>query len=158
VIVFSLTAWFVVVFSARVAFLGNPIFTMLRDADDVLLERADQILMNGRSPATPSEVEFFSRFSRYVLIELVIVLLELTLLIYLCVSRTMLWLAVALLVKDVAMIVFSGVYAGTRDDPSLIGSLIRLPSWMVMLDRISALFSAAGFLVVFLHINGIVVS
>ena len=145
-----------VVYSLRVALWGNPLYLCLKRADPKLLERAEQVVLGSGITPTEDEALFVRTFGRLTLLELFLFLLEVGLLVYLWVQETVLWLTVSLFAKDLVLIALSAAVAQSRTQSGPFVSLLELPSWMVWVDRLSALVSGAGFLVLFLSVNRIV--
>jgi hypothetical protein len=144
----------VVVLSARVAIWGNPLYLLLERTDSHVLQKADQIALEKRPPDGDGEVAFLRSFSRLTLLELGVFVLELALLVTLWVRGTMPNLSVGLLFKNLLMVLVSaGMARGNTDDKGMFESLRALPPWLVLGDRLSALISAAGCLLLFLTVN-----
>ena len=151
----SIGLWCVVVCNLRVAFAGNPLYLHLVRANAEFLRGLDKVASGGRAAASEPEVRFLRRFSRLTLLELAVFVLEMSLLVYLWLSRTMEWLSFALLVKNLFLFALSAAMAPALMRESLFQSLVVLPSWLIRLDRLSALISGAGAFVLFLGVNGI---
>ena len=150
-------AWCVVIFSIRVAVFGNPIHLLVCRADPDVLSAAEEIARHGSAERVTDERVFvlLRRFSRLTLLELGVFLLEVGLLIFLLTSRILFWLSAALLAKNLFALGVSMYYA-RRQSPGtgLLESLRDLPRGVVLMDRVSSLVSAAGFVVVFLVVAG----
>ena len=67
----SIGLWCVVVFSSRVAFLGNPLYLHIVRTAPEALERLDELALAGASPTQQEDVEFMRRFMRLFWLELV---------------------------------------------------------------------------------------
>jgi hypothetical protein len=155
VLVLSIGLWCVVVCSLRVALFGNPLYRHVARADPDLLTGAERIATHANYSATDSEVRFLQRFSRLTLLELGVFLLEIGLLLYLWLSRTMEWLAFALLMKNLILMAVSAAIARAHSGEGIFESLLALPGWLIAADRVSAFVSGAGCLVLFLVVNNI---
>ncbi len=151
----SIGLWCVVVFSLRVVVWGNPLCVLLNQTDRRVLEGADQITRRNRAPADEREVEFLRQFSRLTLLELGVFVMGVSLLVFLWVSGVLVWLSLGLLVKDLCLVILSAILARSRSEDSLFASLVNLPPWLMLTDRLSSLISAAGFLVLFLSVNNL---
>jgi len=149
----SLISWVLLVYSVRVAGWGNPLYVCIRQASDAERFRIQQVANEGRLPASPGEQLLVRSFSRLVILEFVALVAETGLLVWLLGSDRLRWLAVALLAKNLIMGVLSWRHARQSCDAGVMDCLVRLPGWMVWLDRGSALLSAAGCLVIFLDVN-----
>lgn len=152
-------AWCVVIFSIRVALFGNPIYRLLQNASAGTLSDAERIARNASSGSEVDDQAFalLKNFSRLTLLELGVFLLEIALLIYLLVSRTLFGLSIALLAKNMVALGVSMYYARRQSlDRGLLESLRDLPRSVVVMDRLSSLVSALGFVVVFLVAAGFV--
>ncbi len=157
VLALSILEWIVVVFSLRIAVAGNPIFTLLSQADPAAVERVDALTAGPGPESLPTEedVRFLRTFMRWTLTELVLFLIEVGLLIYLLWIDTLPGLCAILLGKNLAVVALSFHIARQQDGPGLFGALCRLPRWLIWTDRLSALASGVGFLVLFLAANGL---
>lgn len=153
ILIVSLISWVLVVYSVRVAGWGNPLYLCLRQASDAERGRVQQVVSEGRLPATPGEQVLVQRCSRLVMLELVAFVAEMGLLVWLLGSERLRWLAVALLAKNLILAAVSWRQSRRYRDGGAMDGLARLPRWMVWLDRGSALVSAAGCLVIFLDVN-----
>ncbi len=149
----SLIAWVVLVYSVRVAGWGNPLYVCLRQASEAERFRIQQVASEGRFPASPDEQRLVRSFSRLVILELVAVVAEIGLLLWVLGSDRLRWLAIALLAKNLGVAALSWRQARQSRELSVMDSLACLPGWLVWLDRGSALLSAAGCLVIFLDAN-----
>ena len=151
----SIALWSVVLYSLRVALFGNPLYLCIVQAHPDLLVRADQVARQAREPADAGETAFLQQFSRLTLLGAVVFMLETALLVYLLATHQLVWLSSLLLLKNVLLVAISLSYANQADHDGLFRSLLNVPRWVVLLDRISALASGLGLLVAFLHVNGI---
>lgn len=149
----SLVSWVLLVYSVRVAGWGNPLYVRIRQTGEAERFRIQQVASEGRLPASPDEQRLVQSFSRLVILELVAFVAEMGLLVWLLGSDRLRWLAVALLAKNVIVAALSWHQARQFRDMGVMDSLLRLPGWLVWLDRGSALVSAAGCLVIFLDAN-----
>ncbi|NOY79372.1 MAG: hypothetical protein GXP31_00050 [Kiritimatiellaeota bacterium] len=154
----SILEWLVVVFSLRIAVMGNPVFTLLSRADPAAIERMDAMTAGPGPQSLPAaeDIRFLRTFMRWTLIELVLFLVEVGLLVYLLWTDILPLLCAILLGKDLAMVALSFYIARQQEGPGLFGALCRLPRWLIWTDRISALTSGAGFLVLFMAANGLI--
>ena len=152
----SCCLWGVVVYSLRVAVWGNPLYLCLKRADPELLERAEQVVLGAGITPTEDEAVFVRTFGRLTILELVLFVLEVGLLIFLWMQETVVWLCLSLLAKDLVLIALSAAVAQSRTQSGPFVSLLELPPWMIWTDRLSALASGAGFMVLFLSVNKIV--
>ena len=150
----SLGLWCVVVYSVRVAAMGNPLYCCVASVVPELRYRAEQITIEQRSPASEAEARFIQRVSLLTTVELVAFLLEVGLLVYLWIQQVAAWLAATLLIKDLAIIALGAWVARGQAPCGLFEGLLRLPSWLIRLDRVSSLVSGVGFLLLFLLVNG----
>lgn len=150
----SIGLWAVVLFSLRVTVAGNPAHQMIFRSEPTFLQRVDELLTGERTPENDTpETEFLRRFSRLVLLELVVVGLEIGLLIFFVLQHRMLPLVWVLLGKNILMVVVGGWGAALRRNGGLFTSLQGLPRWMVLADRLSSLISAVGFIILLLAVN-----
>jgi len=150
---FNLSLWSLVVYSLRVAVLGNPLHQCVVEATPEELQRAEQITLEGRDPVSDTEIDFVRRFSRLTMLEFAAFLLEMGLLIYLVVMNQWFWLSLGLLLKNMLVLGLSAGYARAVIAGNLFQSLRHLPVWYLWLDRGSALISAVGLLILFLMAN-----
>jgi hypothetical protein len=144
-----------VVYSVRVAVLGNPLFRMVQRADATLLARVEAATSGELSEITEDELLFLRRFSRLGLLEMLMVLVELLVFGALWWVDTLPALSLGLFLKNIAMLGFSIVLAYVYMADGLFEALLCLPRWTGVVDRLSALISGAGALVILLSINGI---
>ena len=151
----SIALWFVVVYSFRVAVFGNPLYRHVLEADRDFLAKLDKLTQNNRYELTQLEVAFLQRFSRLAILELAMLIFEAGLLVYLWMAGTMAWLCLGLLSKNLLLLAFSAAIARSRPKESLFDSLLGLPSWLMWVDRTSAMFSAIGAFFLFLVVNDI---
>jgi hypothetical protein len=149
----SLISWVLLVYSVRVAGWGNPLYVCLCQASEAERFRVQQVASEGRLPASPGEQRLVQSFSRLVMLELVAFVAEIGLLVWLLGSDRLRWLAIALLAKNLILAGLSWRHARQSRDTGVMDNLVRLPGWLVWLDRGSALVSAAGCLVIFLDAN-----
>lgn len=151
----SIGLWCVVVYSLRIGVFGNPLYRHIAGVDPELLRRIDAFTNAGELPQTSAEAAFLKRFSRLTLLELGAFVLEIGLLTALWHQGRLVWLCLALLLKNLALFAGSVMLArgGPRD--GLFGSLLTLPEWLIRLDRASAWVSGVGCLILFLAINEI---
>ncbi len=158
--VLFLIMWTVIVYSLYIAIRGNPLPRLVAEQPVELLEHLDQQFeaRGGAPEAGGSTADFIRRFSRSALFELLAFVLELGLLFFLVLAWEFevafyFWLCVALLLKNLAAFGFSWNYSRSmRHSQGLFKHLLRIPSWVGMLDRLSAALSAAGFILLLLHI------
>lgn len=150
-----LTIWLVIVYSLRVALLGNPLANTLREVDESFLAHLDEVA--GHSDAyTDESFHFLRRFARLSLVELGAFLLETGLLIHFLVRGTSVTLCAVLLLKNAAMFATS-LYLAQRRRRKVGGSFMSLkglPEWIHWWDRGSSLLSGLGFGVLFVRVNG----
>lgn len=152
----SVCLWCLVVYSLRVALLGNPLYLSVLAAGQDLRFRADQIVMEGRSPANEAEILFMRRFSRLTVLELVAITGEVAVIVYLLWGGILAWLCWFLLAKNAGMIAFSVAMAKSRHaQKGMFETLRGLPGWYIWLDRLSAGVTAVGLLLAFLAVNHI---
>ena len=151
----SIGIWIVLVFSFRVAFLGNPLYKHVTGEDPEFLDHIEQVTLHDRSGATEEELHFLQRFSRLTLMEFAVFLLEMGLLIYLFVAEILMWLSFTLILKNVFFVGITVVFAHRLTRNSVFASLVELPPWLIWLDRLSSLLSAIGTLVIFLELNNL---
>ncbi|MFW5803005.1 MAG: hypothetical protein ACOCWJ_03720 [Verrucomicrobiota bacterium] len=153
----SIGLWAVVLFSLRVAAAGNPAYQLVFRSEPTFLERIDQMITGERTPENDApEAEFLRRFSRLILLELVVVGLEFGLLIFFVLQHRMPPLAWMLLGKNILMIIVGGWGAARqREDKRLFARLQTLPRWIVVSDRVSSLISAVGFIILLLAVNNL---
>lgn len=153
----SIALWAVALFSLRVAVAGNPLYTLILRSEPSFLKGVDELLTGERQPEPGApETSFLRRFSRLVLLELVVVGLEVGMLVFLLLQHRMLPLVWTLLGKDIAMVAVSGWGAALRRNGGLFASLQNLPRWMVVTDRVSSLVSGVGFLILLLAVNHLI--
>lgn len=155
-LVLSIGLWCVVLYNLRVAFWGNPLYLHLMRTDAEFLRRAEEVATGVRPAAATPELQFLRQFARLTLLELVMFLLEVGLLVSLWLSRTMQWLSAGLLMKNLLLLAVSAAMARALTRDSLFESLLGLPAWLIRTDRLAALISGAGGLVLFLAVNGII--
>lgn len=147
--------WFVVVLSFRVVLFGNPLYRQLVHADRDLLAGVEEVVNQEKDRATEDEMHFLRRFSRLTLLELAAFLLEIALLFVLYAMDVLIWLTVALLVKNALLLIVSALVARRRTDHRVLAGLVDLPGWLIWSDRASALLSGVGCFLLFLAVNGI---
>ena len=150
----SVALWFVIVYSTWIATLGNPLYRQVAEADATLLTRADAVTTGELQDVTEDEVRFLQRFSRLGLMELAMVLVEVSVFGFLWwVDRSPV-LSLGLFAKDFAMLGLSAVVAHIYTGEGIFLALLGLPRWIVVADRLSAAASAVGALILLLAING----
>lgn len=153
-ILVSFGLWFIVVFGFRLAVFGNPLYTMAQGASPALLKGVDALFMGERAVAIPEEVLFVRRFTRNMLLQLAMLLLEVVLLLHLWWIRVLPVLAVALLAKDL-LGVATGVMVARRDrSRGLVTTIAAAPPSLLFWERVGAAVSACGALIYFLTVNG----
>lgn len=153
----SICLWGVALFSLRVALTGNPLHGLIARTDPEFLSKVETVLSGERSPEPRSaELLFLRRFSRLVLLELLVVGVEVGLLVFFILDGRLAGLAWVLLAKDIAMLGLGGLGAATVREAGLFASILNLPRWMVGADRLSALVSGVGFVVFLLAVNGLI--
>jgi hypothetical protein len=157
VLLLSMTLWCVVVYSFRVAVFGNPLYLQLARAEPDVLDRVEAVTLGQVPEPRPAEILFLRRFSRAVVLELAVFVLEMVLFTYLWLTRVMPWLSFLLLAKNLMLVALSASMAGASSavDERLFRRLQSLPPWLIRLDRASAMVSGAGSLALFLNVNGI---
>lgn len=151
----SIGLWGVVVYSLRIGLFGNPLSRHIAGVDPELLRRIDALTNAGELPQTAAEAAFLTRFSRLTLLELGAFVIEIGLLTILWHQGRLVWLCLALLLKNLVLFAVSVMLARGRPRDGLFGSLLTLPEWLVRLDRLSAWASGIGCLILFLAINEI---
>ncbi|OGV72020.1 MAG: hypothetical protein A3K19_19990 [Lentisphaerae bacterium RIFOXYB12_FULL_65_16] len=158
VLLLSITLWCVVVYSFRVAVFGNPLYVQLVRTEPDALDRVEQVAMGQVLEPQPDEILFLRRFSRTVVLELAVFVLEIALFTYLWLTRVMPWLSFLLLAKNLVLIALSASMAGAQPatEERLFRRLLALPPWLIRLDRASSLASGAGSLVLFLKVNNLI--
>ena len=154
-LVLRISLWIVALASLRVALLGNPVYRLLKCAPPPLLQRLDQIAAGEAQPETETEIVFLKKFWQLMLVGLALIVMEVSLLTYLWVSQTLGWLALGILAKNLVLIAFSASFMQVYVEDGLFQSLLSLPRWLVVSDRLSALISGCAFVVFFLAVNGI---
>jgi len=132
-----------------VTLFGNPLYLHLRSADEDLVSRVEEIVGGRRAATTEQEVRFLQAFSRLTLIEIGVLLLEVGLFLYLYLNNILPVLAFAALSKDLLLLFLSAYIARSRTREGLFDSLLALPDWLIVADRVSALLSGAAALVFF---------
>lgn len=151
----SIGTWAVALFSARVALLGNPLLKLVTRQQADLLGRAEELIKGERTPEPGPETELIRRFSRVVLLELVVLALEVAMLVMFLLEGQLPLLCWGLLGKDLLLLAAS-LWASRRiDADGVFSGILSIPSWMVWTDRLSAGLTAAGFAVILLHINAL---
>lgn len=150
----SIALWGVVLYSLRVAVVGNPLYVMVRRATPDLLFRAEQVMREGRDTANDVERGFMRRVSRFMMLEFVAFAGEIGVLLYFLRDPRFGWIAGALLAKNVILlgVSFGFVRRLYRGD-GMFDRFLNLPPWYVWTDRLSALASGLGLLAVFLAFN-----
>lgn len=151
----SLALWSVAVYGLRVALFGNPLHACVASAAPELISRADQVAAEGRAPSNEYEAAFLQRFGRLGLLEFAVFLLEIVVLAYLLLTRQLMWLSGALLLKNLVAAGFSVAYAMHTNVDGVFHNLLQLPRWLVCADRVSSLLSAIGLLFALFYLNGL---
>ncbi len=151
----SIALWGIVLFSFRVAFLGDPVYQHVAETDDHILDKAQKIISSRQSvPAGEDEIHFLKRFSRLTILEVAVFLLELAILGTLCYMMIVPWVAGALLAKDLLVVIVSFIVAKKKtSEKGIFTSVTDLPRWLIRADRFSAFISGAGCLFLFIYVN-----
>lgn len=150
----SLVLWIVVVYSVRVAVFGNPLYRMVQTADATLLARVEAATAGEINEVTEDELRFLRRFSRLGVLEMLMVFVELVVFGALWWVGTHPLLSMGLFLKNIAMLGLSIVLAYVYMADGVFEALLGLPRWTGLVDRLSALVSGAGALLILLSING----
>jgi hypothetical protein len=152
----SLAVWPLVLYSLRVALVGDPLCLTVARADGALLQRVGRVVAGDAGEVSEAEAAFLRRFTRLGLLEMAASLAEVAVLVYLLVHRLLPWLACALLAKNFALLLLNMWYVrrNRRGKADIFEQLRTLPAWYRSLDRGSALLSALGLLAMFLAVNG----
>ena len=151
----SVALWFIVVYSARVAFLGNPLYRMVEQADATLLARVEAATTGDLNEVTEDELRFLRRFSRLGMLEMLMVAVELVVFSALWWADVVPMPSLMLFLKNVAMLGLSIVLAYVHMADGVFGALLALPKWVALTDRASASVSAAGALLILLIVNDV---
>lgn len=146
--------WWVIIYSLRVTFLGNPLYVLVESSDPDLLEHLEIIVQRDRAQATESELRFLQLFSRLTILELVMFVMEIGLLIVLFRRSVLPELVLVMIAKDLLLVLLSSVVCWKYVDEGLFKALLGIPAWLLNLERLSAFLSAAGGLVLFARLNG----
>jgi len=154
-LVTSIGTWAVALFSARVALLGNPLLNLVAHQEADLLGRADELTKGEHHPEPGPETELIRRFSRVVLLELVMLALEVAMLVMFLLEGQLPLLCWLLLGKNLLLLAASLWASRCLNTDGVFSGILSIPSWMVWTDRISAALTAAGFAVLLLHINAL---
>ncbi len=153
--VVSLALWIVVVYSARVAAMGNPLYNHVANAGTDMMRQAELIIASGQPVRNQEQYLFLRRFSRLTMLGMAMFVLEMLLLLYLWSTRTMTWLTLGLVAKNMVGLLVSLGMARSSVAENMFQNLLTLPRWLILADRGSALLSGAGCLILFLTVNGI---
>ncbi len=153
----SLAVWPLVLYSLRTAVVGDPLCLTVDRADGALLRRVSRAVAGDAGGLSDAETAFLRRFTRLGLLEMAASLAEVAALIYLLAHRLLPWLALGLLAKNFALLLFNLWYVRRRGGgrPDIFEQLRTLPAWYRWMDRASALLSALGLLAMFLAVNGV---
>lgn len=151
----SLALWIVVVHALRVAVMGNPLYNHVASAGTNLMRQAELIVASGQPVRNEEQYLFLRRFSRLTMLGLAMFVLEMLALLYLWSARSMTWMTLGLIAKNMVALIVSLGMARSSVAENMFQSLLALPRWLILADRVSALVSAAGCLVLFLAVNGL---
>ncbi len=151
----SVGLWGVVLYNFRAAMFGSAPYRLVTSADPDFLEAVARVAAGDNMPVTQDEFVFLKRFSRLTMLELGMFILEVGILVFLFLSSILEWLSFILLCKNLLMIAVGATATRGRLQNNIFKSLVALPQWLIVLDRVSAALSAVGAFILFLALNEI---
>ncbi len=143
----SFSLWWLAIYALRVALWGNPVILYLTNTSPALLAAAEAAT-DDEDEVTDETAQFMRGFAMRMILGLAMLVLEFALWIRFFWLDILPWLAMALLVRGVAMLAVGSLgTSGLGREGKLFPVLLAFPRWLLQVDRANALITGLGALV-----------